>query len=76
MDLTQTSALDLLDRLLHRHLSAMDPIVEAHDKVSAIVMPSISPIRLPCLAAPAGFGPTGLPMGIQVFGSRGSDQRL
>ncbi len=33
-------------------------------------------IGLPCLAMPAGFGDAGLPMGLQLFGSRGSDRRL
>lgn len=33
-------------------------------------------IGLPALAMPAGFGANGLPMGIQMFGPRGSDARL
>jgi len=33
-------------------------------------------LGLPCLSVPAGFGPNGLPMGVQVFGPRGSDARL
>ncbi|WP_152459872.1 amidase [Ruegeria sp. THAF33] len=33
-------------------------------------------IGLPCLAAPAGFGTQGLPMGFQLFGPRGSDRKL
>lgn len=33
-------------------------------------------IGLPCLAAPAGFGAAGLPMGVQIFGPRGSDGDL
>lgn len=36
----------------------------------------VSLLGLPCLAAPAGFGPDGLPMGLQLFGPRGSDGRL
>ncbi len=36
----------------------------------------VSLIGLPCLAAPAGFGANGLPMGIQLFGQRGADARL
>ncbi|WP_298847679.1 amidase [uncultured Ruegeria sp.] len=36
----------------------------------------VSLIGLPCLAAPAGFGAQGLPMGFQLFGPRGSDQKL
>jgi len=33
-------------------------------------------IGLPCLAAPAGFGAKGLPMGVQIFGRRGRDGEL
>ncbi|WP_170549363.1 amidase [Ruegeria atlantica] len=40
------------------------------------VMVPVSLIGLPCLSAPAGFGANGLPMGIQVFGPRGSDARI
>lgn len=36
----------------------------------------VSLIGLPCLAAPAGFGNQGLPMGFQLFGPRGSDAAL
>ncbi len=36
----------------------------------------VSLIGLPCLAAPAGFGTQGLPMGFQLFGPRGSDRKL
>ncbi|WP_299893932.1 amidase [uncultured Ruegeria sp.] len=36
----------------------------------------VSLIGLPCLAVPAGFGAQGLPMGFQLFGPRGSDQKL
>lgn len=36
----------------------------------------VSLIGLPCLAAPVGFGPSGLPMGMQIFGPRGADARL
>jgi len=36
----------------------------------------VSLIGLPCLAAPAGFGSSGLPMGFQLFGPRGADARL
>ncbi len=36
----------------------------------------VSLIGLPCLAVPAGFGAQGLPMGLQLFGPRGSDARL
>ncbi|MEW2916565.1 amidase [Ruegeria sp. ANG10] len=40
------------------------------------VMVPVSLIGLPCLSAPAGFGDNELPMGIQVFGPRGSDARI
>ncbi|MEX0338257.1 MAG: amidase [Arenibacterium sp.] len=33
-------------------------------------------LGLPALAIPAGFGPHGLPMGVQVFGPRRSDAKL
>ncbi|WP_164658577.1 amidase [Tropicibacter sp. Alg240-R139] len=36
----------------------------------------VSLIGLPALAVPAGFGATGLPMGLQLFGKRGSDAAL
>ncbi|WP_299075996.1 amidase [uncultured Ruegeria sp.] len=36
----------------------------------------VSLLGLPCLAAPAGFGSNGLPMGLQVFGPRGADAKL
>lgn len=36
----------------------------------------VSLIGLPCLAAPAGFGTQGLPMGFQLFGPKGSDRKL
>ncbi|MEX0280537.1 MAG: amidase [Arenibacterium sp.] len=33
-------------------------------------------IGLPALAVPAGFGPRGLPMGVQIFGPRRSDAKV
>lgn len=33
-------------------------------------------IGLPALAVPAGFGASGLPMGVQIFGPRGADAKL
>ncbi|MBM7067511.1 amidase [Actibacterium sp. 188UL27-1] len=40
-----------------------------------VVIP-VSLIGLPCIAVPAGFGPAGLPMGVQLFGPPGSDVAL
>ncbi|WP_170372364.1 amidase [Ruegeria arenilitoris] len=40
------------------------------------VVTPVSLIGLPCLSIPAGFGPGGLPMGMQLFGPRGSDAQL
>ncbi|KIC43022.1 amidase [Ruegeria sp. ANG-R] len=40
------------------------------------VVTPVSLLGLPCLGAPAGFGVEGLPMGLQLFGPRGSDARL
>jgi amidase len=36
----------------------------------------VSLLGLPCLSIPAGFGESGLPLGLQLFGPRGSDARL
>lgn len=40
------------------------------------VVTPVSLLGLPCLSVPVGFGPGGLPMGMQVFGPRGSDAQL
>ena len=40
------------------------------------VVTPVSLLGLPCLSIPAGFGPGGLPMGMQLFGPRGSDAQL
>ncbi|MEX0307506.1 MAG: amidase [Ruegeria sp.] len=40
------------------------------------VVTPVSLLGLPCLGAPVGFGAEGLPMGLQLFGPRGSDARL
>ena len=40
------------------------------------VVIAVSLIGLPALAMPAGFGANDLPMGLQLFGPRGSDARL
>jgi Asp-tRNA(Asn)/Glu-tRNA(Gln) amidotransferase A subunit family amidase len=33
-------------------------------------------LHLPCLTLPHGRGPLGLPLGVQVIGSRGSDSAM
>ena len=40
------------------------------------VMVPVSLIGVPCLSVPVGFGTEGLPMGMQVFGPRGTDARI
>lgn len=45
-----------------------------HRWMEAMIPASLA--GLPALAMPAGFGPTGLPMGIQIVGRKGSDRRL
>lgn len=40
------------------------------------VMVPVSLLGLPALAAPAGFGAAGLPMGAQIFGPLGADRKL
>jgi len=53
--------------------------MDTYHRWMQVVIP-VSLIGLPCLAAPAGFGAQGqglgLPVGVQVFGPRGSDATL
>ncbi|MFC6686584.1 amidase [Jhaorihella thermophila] len=49
--------------------------MDTYHRWMQVVVP-VSLIGLPCLAAPAGFGKNGLPMGVQMFGRRGSDADL
>lgn len=49
--------------------------MDTYHRWMQVVVP-ISLIGLPALAAPAGFGAQGLPMGVQIFGPRGSDAKL
>ncbi len=49
--------------------------METYHQWMQVVVP-VSLIGLPALAVPAGFGSRGLPMGVQVFGPRGSDAKL
>lgn len=49
--------------------------MDTYHRWMEVVIP-ISLIGLPALAAPAGFGANGLPMGIQIFGRRGADAQV
>jgi amidase len=56
-----------------RHIAGVE--MDTYHRWMEVVIP-VSLIGLPCLGAPAGFGPQGLPIGLQVFGPAGSDARL
>lgn len=49
--------------------------MDTYHRWMQVVVP-VSLIGLPALAVPAGFGAGGLPMGVQIFGPRGSDAKL
>jgi len=49
--------------------------MDTYHRWMEVVVP-VSLLGLPALAMPAGFGANGLPMGIQIFGPRGSDADL
>lgn len=49
--------------------------MDTYHKWMQVVVP-VSLIGLPCLSVPVGFGARGLPMGMQLFGPRGSDVRI
>jgi len=49
--------------------------MDSYHRWMEVVVP-VSLIGLPCLCIPAGFGPQGLPVGLQLFGPRGADLRL
>ncbi|KUJ82093.1 amidase [Ruegeria profundi] len=49
--------------------------MDTYHRWMQVVVP-VSLIGLPCLSVPVGFGARGLPMGMQLFGSRGSDARI
>jgi amidase len=49
--------------------------MDTYHRWMEIVVP-VSLIGLPSLCLPAGFGPNGLPMGVQIFGPTGSDASL
>lgn len=50
-------------------------VMDTYHRWMHVTLP-VSLIGLPCLAAPAGFGAAGLPMGFQLFGPKGADSRL
>ncbi|WP_297339481.1 amidase [Pseudophaeobacter sp.] len=49
--------------------------MDSYHRWMQVVTP-VSLLGLPCLAVPAGFGQTGLPMGVQIFAAQGQDQNL
>ncbi len=49
--------------------------MDSYHRWMEVVVP-VSLIGLPCLALPAGFGQTGLPMGFQLFGAPGADLHI
>ncbi len=49
--------------------------MDTYHRWMQVVVP-VSLLGLPALAMPAGFGDQGLPMGVQMFGPRGSDGAL
>ncbi|WP_171130031.1 MULTISPECIES: amidase [unclassified Ruegeria] len=49
--------------------------MDTYHRWMQVVVP-VSLIGLPCLSVPAGLGAAGLPMGVQLFGPRGSDARI
>ena len=49
--------------------------MDTYHRWMQVVVP-VSLLGLPCLAAPAGFGAAGLPMGLQIFGAQGQDQQI
>ncbi len=50
-------------------------LMDTYHRWMEVTVPA-SLIGLPVVALPAGFGPYGLPMGVQVFGPRGADAEL
>ncbi|WP_171126565.1 MULTISPECIES: amidase [unclassified Ruegeria] len=49
--------------------------MDTYHRWMQVVVP-VSLIGLPSLSVPAGFGPDGMPMGMQIFGPRGADARV
>jgi amidase len=49
--------------------------MDTYHRWMEVVVPA-SLAGLPVVAVPAGFGPQGLPMGLQLIGKRGADRQL
>ncbi len=49
--------------------------MDTYHRWMAVTVP-VSLIGLPSLSMPAGFGETGLPVGMQIFGPRGADAKI
>jgi amidase len=49
--------------------------MDTYHRWMEVVIP-VSLVGVPAIALPAGFGPAGLPTGIQVFAPKGSDRQL
>lgn len=49
--------------------------MDTYHRWMEVVVPA-SLLGLPAVAVPAGFGPQGLPMGLQLIGRHGDDARL
>lgn len=52
-----------------------DQEMDTYHRWMEVVVP-VSLLGLPCVAMPSGFGEQGLPMGVQMFGRRGSDAMI
>ncbi len=50
-------------------------VMDTYHRWMQVVTP-VSLLGLPCLGMPARFGADGLPMGLQLFGPRGSDAKI
>ena len=59
-----------------RHPTSINGItLDTYHRWMEVVIP-VSLAGLPCLGLPAGFGPNGLPMGMQLFGATGADGNI
>lgn len=50
-------------------------VMDTYHRWMEVVIP-VSLVGVPCVNVPAGFGPTDLPMGLQIFGPRHSDAKF